>query len=43
MEVGIRKNILALSANERKQYMWCLKMLDILPPLKANQSRYFQS
>ena len=30
-EVHIRKNLIRLSAGQRQQYFWCLKLLNVLP------------
>ena len=39
--IGVRRNIQAVSKEERKQYFWCLKMLGILPPFELLKERKF--
>lgn len=39
--IHYRRNVQALSKEDRKQYFWCLKMLGILPPFQAMKERYF--
>jgi hypothetical protein len=36
---GVRKNVLALTEKERKQYFWCVKMLGVLPAFKKGTER----